>query len=130
MANPAAPQPKENMGAPVPRYDARLKVTGQARYPADTPLANPAFATLVTSAIAKGSLTSLELDDALAVSGVLDIFTAEDMSDLKTLEFGTRCTTSIQGLGPEIRHAGQIIAVVVADTFEAATEAAQRVKAT
>jgi xanthine dehydrogenase YagR molybdenum-binding subunit len=129
MANPAAPQPKENMGAPAPRYDARLKVTGQARYPADTPLANPAYAVLVTSAIAKGSLTSLELDDARAVPGVLEIFTAEDMSDLKNVEFGGRCTTSIQQLGPEIRHAGQIIAVVVADTFEAATEGAQRVKA-
>jgi xanthine dehydrogenase YagR molybdenum-binding subunit len=48
MANPAAPRPKQNMGAPAPRYDARLKVTGQARYPADTPLANPAYAVLVT----------------------------------------------------------------------------------
>jgi xanthine dehydrogenase YagR molybdenum-binding subunit len=129
MANPAAPQPKENMGAPAPRYDARLKVTGQARYPADTPLANPAYAVLVTSAIAKGSLTSLELHDARAVPGVLEILTAEEMSELKTVEFGTRCSTSIQDLGPEIRHAGQIIAVVVADTFEAATEGAQCVKA-
>jgi xanthine dehydrogenase YagR molybdenum-binding subunit len=129
MANPAAPRPKENMGAPTPRYDARLKVTGQARYPADTALANPAYAVLVTSAIAKGTLTSLALDDARAVPGVLNIFTADDMSDLKTVEFGARCTTSIQDLGPEIRHAGQIIAVVVADTFEAATEGAQRVRA-
>jgi xanthine dehydrogenase YagR molybdenum-binding subunit len=63
------------------------------------------------------------------VPGVLNIFTADDMSDLKTVEFGARCTTSIQDLGPEIRHAGQIIAVVVADTFEAATEGAQRVRA-
>jgi len=130
MANPAAPQPKQNMGAPAPRYDARLKVTGQARYPADTPLANPAYAVLVTSAIAKGSLASLEIDDARAVPGVLEVFTAEDMSDLKHVEFGTRCATSIQSLGPEIRHAGQIIAVVVAETFEAATEGAQQVKAT
>ena len=84
---------------------------------------------LVTSAVAKGTLTSLELDDARTVPGVIDIFTAEDMSDLKTVEFGARCSTSIQDLGPEIRHAGQIIAVVVADTFEAATEGAQRVKA-
>ena len=129
MANPAAPQPKENMGAPAPRYDARLKVTGQARYPADTALANPAYAVLVTSAVAKGTLTSLALDDARAVPGVLDIFTAGDMSDLKTVEFGARCSTSIQTLGPKILHAGQIVAVVVADTFEAATEGAQRVKA-
>src|SRR5207248_4355935 len=69
MANAAAPQPKENMGAPTPRYDARLKVTGQARYPADTPVANPAYAVLVTSTIAKGTLTSLDLEDARAVPG-------------------------------------------------------------
>ncbi|HEX9237550.1 MAG TPA: molybdopterin cofactor-binding domain-containing protein, partial [Xanthobacteraceae bacterium] len=129
MANAAAPQPKENMGAPAPRYDARLKVTGQARYPADTPVANPAYAVLVTSTIAKGALTSLDLEDARAVPGILDIFTAEDMSALKTVEFGARCSTSIQNLGPEILHAGQIIAIVVGDTFEAAREAARRVKA-
>jgi xanthine dehydrogenase YagR molybdenum-binding subunit len=128
MANPAAPQPKENMGEPAPRYDARLKVTGQARYPADTPLANPAYAVLVTSTIAKGSLASLEIDEARAVPGVVEVFTAEDMSDLKHVDFGARCTTSIQSLGPEIHHAGQIIAVVVADTFEAANEGAQQVK--
>src|SRR6266702_1296191 len=129
MANAAAPQPKENMGAPAPRYDARLKVTGQARYPADTPVANPAYAVLVTSTIAKGTLTSFDLEDARAVPGILNIFTAEDMSALKTVEFGARCSTSIQNLGPELLHAGQIIAIVVGDTFEAAREAARRVKA-
>ena len=40
----AAPEPKANMGQPVPRYDAVAKVTGRARYAADVPLANPAFA--------------------------------------------------------------------------------------
>jgi xanthine dehydrogenase YagR molybdenum-binding subunit len=128
MANAAAPQPKDNMGAPAPRYDARLKVTGQARYSSDIPVANPAYAVLVTSAVAKGTLTSLNLEAARAVPGVVDILTAQDMADLKQAEFGT-CSTSIQSLGPEIFHAGQIIAVVVGDTFEAATEAAYRVQA-
>jgi xanthine dehydrogenase YagR molybdenum-binding subunit len=130
MANAAAPQPKENMGAPAPRYDARLKVTGQAHYSADTAVANPAFAVLVTSVIARGTLTSLDIEAARAVPGVLEIFTANDMSDLRKSEFGARSSTSIQHLGPEILHAGQIIAIVVADTFEAATEAAHRVKGT
>jgi xanthine dehydrogenase YagR molybdenum-binding subunit len=30
--NPAAPEPRENQGKPEPRVDARLKVTGEARY--------------------------------------------------------------------------------------------------
>ena len=129
MANAAAPTPKANMGAPVPRYDARLKVTGEARYPADVPLANPAFAALVTSAIARGRIVQLDLDEARAIPGVLDILSQENTGELKPAKFGDGSSTSIQSLGPDIAQAGQIIAVVLADTFEAATEAAYRVKA-
>ena len=124
------PTPKANMGEPVPRYDARLKVTGEARYPADMPVSNPAYAFLVTSAIAKGTDRRLDLDDARAVPGVLDILTHENTAELKDVKFGGGASTSIQSLGPEILHDGQIIAVVLADTFEAAREAAYRVKVT
>ncbi len=130
MASAAAPQPKANMGAPVPRYDARLKVTGEARYPADVPLANPAFAVLVTSSIAKGRIERLDLDEARAIPGVLNILTYENTGELKPVKFGAGAATSIQALGPDVLQAGQIIAVVLADTFEAATEAAHRVNAT
>ena len=34
----AVPEPQANMGVPVPRIDARAKVTGAARYPADEPV--------------------------------------------------------------------------------------------
>jgi xanthine dehydrogenase YagR molybdenum-binding subunit len=37
----AAPEPKANMGQPIPRYDAAAKVTGKALYAADVPLVNP-----------------------------------------------------------------------------------------
>jgi xanthine dehydrogenase YagR molybdenum-binding subunit len=130
MANAAAPTPKANMGAPAPRVDARLKVTGQARYPSDTPVGNPAFAVLVTSTIARGRIERLDLDGARAVPGVLDILTHQNTGELKDVKFGQGSSTSIEDLGPEIRQAGQIIAVVVADTFEAATDAASRIKAT
>src|ERR1700733_6462318 len=130
MASAAAPDPKDNMGPPAPRYDARLKVTGEARFPADVPVANPAYAVLVTSTIAKGKITALDLDDAQAVPGVLDILTYQNTSGLKPAKFGQGSATSIQDLGPAIQHAGQIIAVVVADTFEAASEAAANIKAT
>jgi xanthine dehydrogenase YagR molybdenum-binding subunit len=128
MANAAAPTPKANMGAPAPRLDARLKVTGAARYPSDTPLGNPAFAVLVTSAIAKGRLERLDLNDARAIPGVLDILSHENTAELKEVKFGQGSSTSIQDLGPQIRQGGQILAVVVADSFEAANEAASRVQ--
>src|ERR1700704_2596257 len=131
MANVAAPAPKQNMGEPVPRLDARLKVTGEARYPADFPVNNPAFAYLATSSIAKGHITRLDLNEARAVPGVIDILTHENTGELKNLKFGTAgVSTSIQGLGPEIYHDGQTIAVVLAESFEAAREAAPRGKGT
>ncbi len=124
----AAPRPEANMGEPAPRIDGRLKVTGAARYSSDITVANPAYAVLVTSAIAKGRIERLDLDDARAVPGVLDILTGGETTELKAAKFGASSSTSIQSLGPEIVHAGQIIAVVIADTFEAASEAAFRVK--
>ena len=127
--NRAAPEPKTNMGEPAPRLDARLKVTGQARYSSDMPVNNPAFAFLVTSAIAKGTITNIDLNEAKTVRGVLDIFTHENTGDLKQLKYGAGgggAASSIQDLGPKIQHDGQIIAMVVADTFEAAREAAHR----
>ena len=57
----AAPEPKANMGPPEPRLDARLKVTGEARYGSDFPVGNPAYAFLVTSAIARGRIERLDL---------------------------------------------------------------------
>jgi xanthine dehydrogenase YagR molybdenum-binding subunit len=125
----AAPRPDVNMGEPAPRVDGLLKVTGAARYPSDTPVGNPAYAVLVTSAIAKGRIVGLDLDDARAVLGVLDILTSENTGELQPAKFGSSSSTSIQTLGPDIAHAGQMIAVVVADTFEAASEAAHRVTA-
>src|SRR5215475_8626389 len=129
--NRAAPEPKHNMGEPVPRIEARLKVTGEALYPSDYAVRNPAFAFLVTSSIARGRIAQMDLADALAVPGVLDILTHEN-TRLKELKYasggGGDPTTSWQNLGPEIGHDGQIVAVVLADTFEAAREAAYRSK--
>jgi xanthine dehydrogenase YagR molybdenum-binding subunit len=130
----AAPEPKANMGQPVPRYDAVAKVTGKAQYAADVPLANPAYAYLVTSSIAKGRIDSFDLAAAKQVRGVIDVVThenAEKLKEAKLFSNGGYASTTIQPLkSPDIGHAGQIIAVVVADSFEAAREAAHLVKVT
>jgi xanthine dehydrogenase YagR molybdenum-binding subunit len=128
----AAPEPKANMGQPVPRYDAVAKVTGQAKYAADVALVNPAYAYLVTSAIAKGRIDGFDLNEARKVRGVIDIITHENAERLKPSKLfseGGYVGTTIQPLSsPDIAHDGEIVAVVVADTFEAARDAAHRVK--
>lgn len=128
----AAPEPKANMGKPVPRYDAAAKVTGRATYASDMPLDNPAYAFLVTSAIAKGRIDSFDLDDAKRVRSVIDIVTHENAPKLKESKLfsnGGYAGTTIQPLkSADIAHDGQIIAVVIAESYEAAREAANRVK--
>ena len=69
------------IGTPAPRVDGRLKVTGKARYASDTPLANPAYAFLATSAIANGHVTNIDESDSRAVPGVLDILTHRNVAD-------------------------------------------------
>lgn len=128
--NRAAPEPKANMGQPEPRLDGRLKVTGEARYGSDFAVANPAYAFLITSAIARGRIAGMDLGEAINVPGVLEIFTHENIDALHEVPFSTSgggATSSIQDMGPEIHYDGQIIGMVVADTYEAAREAAYRV---
>lgn len=125
----AAPEPKENQGRPEPRIDARLKVTGEARYPADFALPNLAHAVLVTSSIARGTVTAVRKEAALAVPGVLDVLTYGDADALENPTFGNGNMTSVQPLKKRrIEHDGQIVALVVADTFEAASEGASKVR--
>lgn len=125
-----APDPASNQGQPAARIDARIKVTGEARYAADMPLRNVAYGVLVTSDIARGSVKALHLQAARKVPGVLDIVSYGDIGDLKPPDFGAGAYTS---LGPlharDVRHDGQIMALVVAETFQAAEEAASRVTA-
>src|ERR1700761_6182509 len=70
------------IGAPHVRIDGVDKVTGRARYASDEPLANPAFAYLVTSSIARGRVRGLDLAAARATPGVLDILTHENVGGL------------------------------------------------
>ncbi len=126
----AAPAPRENQGQPLPRVDGRLKVTGEARYAADFPLSNLAYAVLVTSDIARGRVTAIHLEAARAVPGVLDIVSYGDVDSLKQPEFGNGGASSVGPLHQkEIFNDGQIMALVIGDSFEAASQAADRVTA-
>ena len=117
------------IGRATPRVDGRAKVTGSARYPADEPVGNPAYAFLVTSAIARGRVRRLDLDEARAVPGVLDILTQENAGGEAKPQPPHGAggeTTTLQS--DRVWHDGQIIGVVVADSYEAAREAAHRVR--
>src|SRR5689334_12450275 len=127
--NPAAPKPRENQGKRLPRIDGRLKVTGGAPYAADIGVENLAHAVLVTSDIARGEVKSISLEAARACSGVLDVISYGDIDGLCKPRLSNSSYTSLGPLHQRtIYHDGQIVALVVADTLEAAEDAASRVK--
>lgn len=127
----AAPDAGATAGRPVPRVDARLKVTGEARYPADEPLGNLAHAVLVTSPVACGRVARVRDAEARAVPGVIDVLSYEAVAgSLREPDFDAGGATSIGPLHHRrIWNDGQIIALVVAETFETAQEAAELVAA-
>jgi len=120
-----------SIGNPVPRIDARAKVTGAARYGADAGLADPAFAYLALSSIARGRITEIDERAARAVPGVIEILTYQNIGNRvkpgKFFNDGGYVGTSIAPLKSDrIWHAGQIVAIVLAESFEAAREGAHR----
>jgi xanthine dehydrogenase YagR molybdenum-binding subunit len=82
----------------------------------------------VTSAIAFGSIEVIDLTEARAVEGVLEIYCYTNCAGkVKRPSFfdGGFASTTILPLDS---HDGQIVAMAVAETFEAAREAAFKVK--
>ena len=114
-------------GRPEPRQEARLKVTGQPIYAADLPVENLAYGYLVMSSIARGRMRAMHLGAAKALGGVLDILTHETVEPIPGLDAfmsGGQGVTALRPLEDDrIHHEGQIVALVVAETYEAAREA-------
>lgn len=121
------------LGRPHPRVEGPAKVTGSAVYGSDAHLPRMAHAALVTSTITRGRIVGFDLRAATAVPGLLKIFTWKDLAGairpVKHLMAGGHANSSHLPLGSaEIAYHGQIVALVVADTLEAAAEAAGRIK--
>jgi xanthine dehydrogenase YagR molybdenum-binding subunit len=116
-----------NIGQPLTRRDGVLKVKGEARYAADNHPPGMLHAVMAVSSIARGRVTFLDVQAAKSHPGVVDVMTpthkpplAED-PDAKTNPFMFRLDL-LQNDG--VRYANQPIAVVIAETLEAATEGA------
>ena len=121
------------MAAGAPRVDANEKVRGLARYGADDARRNMAYAALAVATVPRGRITSLDTAAAERVPGVRLVLTNENLGRIRPAGFAGEegyAASSLQPLTTDrIAFRGQPIACVVADTFEAATEAAALVRA-
>jgi xanthine dehydrogenase YagR molybdenum-binding subunit len=110
------------------RIDARDKVRGATRYAADETRPGLLHATLACATIGRGTIRSMDTVAARAVPGVRLVLTHADLDGLQPAGFlmaGGYAIQSLQPLtSPRIACFGQPIALVVAETLEAALEAA------
>ena len=125
---PAHVRHGSNIGQPLTRRDGILKVTGAARFAADNHLPGMLYAVIATSSIARGRVTFLDVEAAKRHPGVVDVMTPAHKPPLavdpdeKTNPFAFRLDL-LQN--DRVRYANQPIAVVVAESLEAATEGAR-----
>jgi xanthine dehydrogenase YagR molybdenum-binding subunit len=114
------------IGIPHDRIDGAAKVTGTAPYAYERQDAAPnaAYGWIVGSAIAKGRITAMDLRAAEAAPGVLGVVTHANAGKLGK---GSMNTAPLLG-GPQVDHYEQAVALVIADTFENARDAAKLVR--
>jgi len=110
------------IGRPLPRPDGLAKVTGTAPYSAEYQESDCLEGVLVTATIAKGKVASIDTDSALSMPGVVAVI------DDKRLT--ARAAQGTAGEAPaqparEVGYFGQPVALVVAETFEQARDAAK-----
>ncbi len=118
----------------IPRVDARDKVCGALKYAADHSPPELAHAMLAVATIGRGRVVAMDTTAARSVQGVLLILTYEDFEGVKPPGYlfaeGYGFQSFQPMLGPEIAYRGQPIALVVAETLEAAIQGASLVRAT
>jgi xanthine dehydrogenase YagR molybdenum-binding subunit len=111
------------------RVDGRLKVTGAARYSADYHVDNLAYGYLVLGTVARGTMRSIDASAAEHSPGVLAVYTP--FNPLKLFGGASGFQAGYNWLplqDKEVHYHGQIVGLVVAETFEQARDAAALVR--
>jgi xanthine dehydrogenase YagR molybdenum-binding subunit len=116
------------LGEDAPRIDGLDKVSGKPIYGADRILPKMVHAVPIVATIRKGRITGIDKSAAQRAPGVLLILTHENFDRLGPVQFSFAGGTAIQSFQPlqsaEIKYRGQAVALAVAETLEAAQEAA------
>jgi xanthine dehydrogenase YagR molybdenum-binding subunit len=127
---------KFGIGSPINRVDGFEKVTGRARYAAEHAPGGMLHGVIVSATIARGSITAIDEAAARSVPGVVEVLTHLNRPhiawrDSNYVDEVAPPGTPFRALGDaEIMFSGQPIAVVLAETFEAARYAASLVAVT
>lgn len=111
------------------RFDARDKVLGRTAFTADIQLPGMLFAMTVPATIAKGRLARVVIDETMKVPGVVRVLTADDFIVPSPPTSGGRAgTPAVPTIVTDIAYRGAPVALVVAESIEAAIQGAEVIR--
>ncbi len=110
----------------APRKDALARVTGREVYGGDIKLEGMLYGRIVFSEHAHAEVLSIDTSEAEAVKGVQRVITHKDVPGKNM--FGSMGYDQPALASDRVLFVGEAVAAVYADTLEAATEAAQKVR--
>src|SRR5436190_3793928 len=127
------------IGQPVSRSEDPVLLRGQGRYSDDVNLPAQDYAVMVRSPHAHGVIRDIDIIAARGMSGVLAVYTAADLASggigplpprqVMNNRDGTPMLSPVRyALATDkVRHVGEAVAVVIAETVAAAKDAAEAV---
>lgn len=127
------------LGRPLPRVDGPLKVSGRATYAYEhAGQGEAAYGMIVGAGVPAGRILSIDTTEASQVPGVLLVMThlnapeQADYVDFPKLPspFASYAVARPVLVDDRVRYHGEPVAFVVAESFEAARDAAARVQVT
>lgn len=125
------------IGKSVKRVEDKRFITGQGQYTDDIILPNMTYAQFVRSPYAHAKVLGVDTSEALAHPGVVAVYTGADFAEINGVPCGWQVDfkngdTMKEPKHPLIvvdkaRHAGDAVAIVIAESREAARDAADLV---
>jgi aerobic carbon-monoxide dehydrogenase large subunit len=133
------PEEKFAVGQPVPRAEDPVLLKGAGHYADDLNLPGQAYAVMVRSPIAHGIIRGIDTAAARTMPGVLAVYTAADLAAAGIGPLAARQVMNNRDGTPmlmpahyvlpadKVRHVGEAVAAVIAETLAQAKDAAEMV---
>ncbi len=131
---------KFGIGQPVRRYEDLRLITGQGRYTDDVTLPHAAHAFVLRSPVAHANIKRIDVAAARRLPGVLFVAAGDDVSAEGLGDLGCLAALNNRDGTPrhdtprpvlaqgKVRYVGQPVAVVVAETLNAARDGAEAIE--
>ena len=120
------------VGERVPRVEDRRILTGRGQYIDDVRLPRMVHAAFLRSPLAHATITSIDVEAAREAPGVVAVVTGTELQELMQpmpIGLGGAAAPVFHGLATDkVRHVGDPVAVVLADTRHQAEDAAELIE--